>query len=97
MPVTAESPIAEVVSKHDFGRFRPLQQHAADGTNRLARYDFLLVLRGDLGSLAEHQKVRGQRPRTIIPGRMQERMETAWRRLDHPKSDTRGNKINYCT
>jgi len=78
MPVIAESPIAEVVSKHDFGRFRPrpLQQHAADGTNRLARYDFLLVLRGDLGSLAEHQKVRGQRPRTIIPGRMQERMET---------------------
>ena len=32
---------------HDFGHFR-LLEHDADGSNRLARYDFLLVFRSDL-------------------------------------------------
>jgi len=42
---------------HDFGYFRSSQQHA-DGSNRLARYDFLLVFNCHLGSRWNRRRVR---------------------------------------
>ena len=51
MRVIAASPSAKVKSypKHDFEHFRSSEQHA-DGTKRLARYDFPLVFYSDLRS-----------------------------------------------
>jgi len=40
------------IPKHDFYHFRSLEQHA-DGTKRLAKYDFLLVFYSDLRSSLE--------------------------------------------
>ena len=57
---------SQKVLEHHFGHFRTSEQHA-DGTKRLALYDFLLVFCGDLRSSWNRSVVSRQSHQTVVP------------------------------